>query len=50
MSNGLGNLAAGDTGQLAVNVQNRLKRIQYPPARLDGVLARLGSPSSPEPP
>jgi hypothetical protein len=49
MSNGLRNPAARDTGQLAAIVNNRLKRIQYPPARIDGVLARPDSPSSPEP-
>ena len=50
MNNGVGNPSARDIDQLAVNVKNRLKRIQHAPARIDGVLARANSPSTPEPP
>jgi hypothetical protein len=47
MNNGVGNPSAHDIDQLAVNVKNRLKRIQHAPARIDEVLARPGSPSNP---
>jgi len=50
MNNGLGNPAARDIDQLAINVKNRLKRIQHAPARIDGVLARPGSLCNPGPP
>ena len=50
MSNGLRNPAARGIDQLAINVKNRRKRIQHAPARIDGVLARPGSPSNPGPP
>ena len=42
MKNGLGNLAARDVDQLAAIVKNRLKRIQYRPAVIDGFLAQTG--------
>ena len=42
MKNGLGNLAARDVDQLAAIVKNRLKRIQYRPALIDGFLAQTG--------
>ena len=42
MKNGLGNLAAGNLDQLAAIVRNRLKRIQYRPALIDGFLAQTG--------
>ena len=45
--NGLGNLAARDVDQLAAIVKNRLKRIQYRPALIDGSSPRPDSPSSP---
>ena len=40
MKNGLGNLAVRDVDQLAAIVKNRLKRIQYRPALIDGFLAQ----------
>ncbi len=47
MKNGLGNLAARSVDQLAAIVRNRLKRIQYRPALIDGGLAALSTtPSS----
>jgi putative transposase len=42
MKNGLGNLAAGNADQLAAIMKNRLKRIQYRPALIDGFLAQTG--------
>jgi len=48
MSNGLGNLAAGDIGQLAVNVNNRLKRIQYRPPALMGSSPGRAHPPTPD--
>ena len=50
MKNGLGNLAARDVGQLADIVRNRLKRIQYRPALINGFLAQTGLTLEPEPP
>jgi transposase len=50
MKNGLGNLSAGNAGQLAAIVKNRLKRIQYRPALIDGFLAQTGLTLEPEPP
>lgn len=48
--NGLGNLAACSTDQLARIVRNRLKRIQYRPALIDGFLAQTGLTLEPRPP
>jgi putative transposase len=50
MKNGLGNLAASSVDQLAAIVRNRLKRIQYRPALIDGCLAQTGLTLGPEPP
>ena len=50
MKNGLGNLAARNVDQLATIVRNRLKRIQYRPALINGFLARTGLTLEPEPP
>jgi hypothetical protein len=50
MKNGLGNLAARDVDQLAAIVKNRLKRIQYRPALIDGFLAQTGLTLDPQPP
>ena len=50
MKNGLGNLAASSVGQLAAIVRNRLKRIQYRPALIDGFLAQTGLTLEPRPP
>jgi DDE superfamily endonuclease len=50
MKNGLGNLAASSVGQLAAIVRNRLKRIQYRPALIDGFLAQTGLTLKPQPP
>ncbi len=50
MKNGLGNLAPCDAGQLAATVRNRLRRIQYRPALIDGFLAQTGLTLQPEPP
>ena len=50
MKNGLGNLAARDVDQLAAIVRNRLRRIQYRPALIDGFLAQAGlDPRTPAP-
>jgi transposase len=49
MKNGLGNLAASNVDQLAAIVRNRLKRIQYRPALIDGFLAQTGLTLEPEP-
>ena len=50
MKNGLGNLMASNAGQLAAIVRNRLKRIQYRPALIDGFLAQTGLTLEPQPP
>ncbi len=50
MKNGLGNLAARDVDQLAAIIKNRLKRIQYRPALIDGFLAQTGLTLEPGPP
>jgi DDE superfamily endonuclease len=50
MKNGLGNLAARDVDQLAAIIKNRLKRIQYRPALIDGFLAQTGLTLKFEPP
>jgi transposase len=50
MKNGLGNLSARDVDQLAAIVKNRLKRIQYRPALIDGFLAQTGLTLESEPP
>jgi putative transposase len=50
MKNGLGNLAVRDVDQLAAVVKNRLKRIQYRPALMDGFLAQTGLTLEPQPP
>jgi putative transposase len=49
-ADGLGNLAARNVGQLAAIVKNRLKRIQYRPALIDGFLAQTGLTLEPQPP
>jgi putative transposase len=46
----LGNLAAATVDQLAAVVRNRLKRIQYRPDLLTGILAQTGLTLDPEPP
>jgi DDE superfamily endonuclease len=50
MKNGLGNLAASNVDQLTAIVRNRLKRIQYRPALIDGFLGQTGLTLEPEPP
>jgi hypothetical protein len=50
MKNGLGNLAARDVDHLAAIVRNRLKRIQYRSALIDGFLAPTGLTLEPQPP
>jgi hypothetical protein len=50
MKNSLGNLVARDVDQLAAIVKNRLKRIQYRPALIDGFLAQTGLTLEPQPP
>jgi transposase len=51
MKNSLGNLGScGTPRQLAAIIKNRLKRIQYRPALIDGFLARTGLSLEPEPP
>ena len=40
MKNGLGNLAVRDVDRLAAIMKNRLKRIQYRPALIEGFLVR----------
>ena len=50
MKNGLGNLAASNVDLLAAIVKNRLKRIQYRPALINGFLAQTGRTLEPEPP
>jgi putative transposase len=46
----MGNLAAATVDQLAAIVRNRLKRIQYRPDLLTGILAQTGLTFDPEPP
>ena len=48
MKNGLGNLAARDVDQLAAIMKNRLKRIQYRPALIEGFLAQTGLTLEPQ--
>ena len=50
MKNGLGNLAVRDVDQPAAIIKNRLKRIQYRPALIDGFLAQTGLTLESEPP
>jgi hypothetical protein len=50
MKNGLGNRAARDVDQLAAIIKNRLKRIQYRPALINGFLAQTGLTLEPQPP
>jgi hypothetical protein len=50
MKNGLGNLAASTVDRLAAIVKNRLKRIQYRPALIDGFLSQARLTPEPEPP
>jgi hypothetical protein len=51
MKNSLGNLGSCSTPrQLALTVKNRLKRIQYRPALINGFLAQTGLSLEPEPP
>lgn len=51
MKNSLGNLGGCNTpDQLAAIVRNRLKRIQYRPALIDGFLRQTGLSLEPEPP
>ena len=50
MKNGLGNLAVGDVDQLAAIMKNRLKRIQFRPALIEGFLAQTGLTLEPQPP
>jgi hypothetical protein len=49
VKDGLGNLTACGTGQLAAIVKNSLKRIQYRPELIDGFLAQTGLSLEPEP-
>ena len=50
MKNGMGNLAAADVDRLAAIIKNRLKRIQYRPALIEGFLAQTGLTLEPQPP
>jgi transposase len=50
MKNGPGNLAVRDVDQLAAIIKNRLKRIQYRPALIEGFLALTGLTLEPGPP
>jgi len=51
MKNSLGNLASCATpDQLCAIIKNRLERIQYRPALIDGFLAQTGLSLKPEPP
>jgi DDE superfamily endonuclease len=50
MKNGLGNLAVSNVDQLAAIVRNRLKRIQYRPALIDGFLVQTRLTLEPRPP
>ena len=49
LKNGLGNLAVQGVNELAAVVKNRLKRIQYRPALIDGFLAQTGFLLEPQP-
>ena len=42
LRNGLGNLAACTTDELAALVRTRLKKMQYRPGLLDGFIAETG--------
>ena len=50
MKNGLGNLAAANVDQLTAIIKNRLERIQYRPALIDGFLAQTGLTLETQPP
>ncbi len=50
MKNGLGNLMARNVDQLTAIIKNRLKRIQYRPALIDGFLAQTGLTLESQPP
>lgn len=50
IKNGLGNLAACSVDELAKIARNRLKRILYRPALIDGFLAQTGLILGPGPP
>ena len=51
MKNSLGNLGSCSTPcLLAAIIKNRLKRIQYRPALIDGFLRQTGLSLEPEPP
>ena len=50
MKNGLGNLAAGTTGQLAAAMRHQLDRIQRQPDLINGFLGQTGLTLKPEPP
>jgi putative transposase len=50
MKNGPGNLAACHADQLAAIVRNRLKKIRYRPALIEGFLAQTGLALEPQPP
>ena len=50
MKNGLGNLTAANVDQLTAIIKNRLKRIQYRPALIDGFPAQTGLTLEPQPP
>jgi putative transposase len=50
MKNGLGNLAAGTTDQLAAAIRHQLDRIQRQPALITGFPGQTGLTLEPEPP
>ena len=51
MKSSLGNLGScGTPHRLATIMKNRLKRIQYRPALIDGFLAQTGLSLEPQPP
>jgi hypothetical protein len=50
MKNGLGNLAAGTTSQLAAAMRHQLDRIQRQPALIEGFLGQTGLILKSEPP
>ena len=50
MKASLDNLAVRDVDQLAAIMKNRLKRIQYQPALIEGFLAQAGLSLEPQPP
>ena len=50
MKNGLGNLAAGTTGQLTAVMRYQLDRIQRRPALIAGFLGQTGLTLESEPP